>query len=436
MKQVDLKLLLKNSLALPEMSKSILMLAEYFTPYDVGGSEWSIYDLADGLSKIGFLITIFTPNYGFFKSREVRDGFEVVRFPFYFRNNKVKEISPFWHSNILWFIWTTIFTLKFCIKNRVDIIHIQGKYFLLAALACKILLRKKLVITLRDYVLVCPIGVCLMKNRKCSFISYIFQDIPEHIKLYHEDKNVLIKFLLVLASIRLWIASLILRKLLVFTDSIVTISKIAKKIYCLSGVKEILVVPNSNKFLSYKVSQVQKKISNRIIYAGRLTHGKGVGLLIDAIPLILKKNPNLKFYFFGHGLLCKELELLKSSVQGFKKIFVYDYISHKKLLYKIVRSLLVVMPSKWPEPFGRIAIESISCGTPVVVTKNSGVAEVIKNKRWGIIVKDNPQNLALGILSVARDNRSLRKCIQDDRGVIKKNWSDKVYAAYAKIYDK
>ena len=62
---------------------NVLLLSEYFKPYDFGGSEWSTYYLAKGLSKKNFKLTILTPNYGRAHSNENVYNFEVIRFPFY-----------------------------------------------------------------------------------------------------------------------------------------------------------------------------------------------------------------------------------------------------------------------------------------------------------------------------------------------------------------
>ena len=76
---------------------TILMLSEYFPPYDFGGSEWSVFYLAKGLKKMGYKAIILTPNYGN-KKYEDKSGFKIIRFPFY-KKLKKNQLAPFWQTN-------------------------------------------------------------------------------------------------------------------------------------------------------------------------------------------------------------------------------------------------------------------------------------------------------------------------------------------------
>ena len=74
---------------------------------------------------------------------------------------------------------------------------------------------------------------------------------------------------------------------------------------------------------------------------------------------------------------------------------------------------VVVMPSVYPEPFGRIAIEAQAMGRPVVAFEHGGAKETILNEKTGWLAKPNDvdslaQSLekALGISGLERDNLS------------------------------
>ena len=84
---------------------TILMLSEYFPPYDYGGSEWSVFYLAKGLEKMGYKAIILTPNYGN-KKYDDKSGLKVIRFPFY-KKIKKNQITPFWQTNSLWMVWSS-----------------------------------------------------------------------------------------------------------------------------------------------------------------------------------------------------------------------------------------------------------------------------------------------------------------------------------------
>lgn len=66
-------------------------------------------------------------------------------------------------------------------------------------------------------------------------------------------------------------------------------------------------------------------------------------------------------------------------------IFVGNLTDRQKIpFYKNAKSF--IMPIQWPEPFGLTMIESMACGTPVIVNKFGSVSEVMKNYETGIVI--------------------------------------------------
>ena len=47
-------------------------------------------------------------------------------------------------------------------------------------------------------------------------------------------------------------------------------------------------------------------------------------------------------------------------------------------------SRVVLVPSRWPEPFGRIAVEAMACGIPTLVSRTGGLAEIVALSQLGI----------------------------------------------------
>ena len=54
----------------------------------------------------------------------------------------------------------------------------------------------------------------------------------------------------------------------------------------------------------------------------------------------------------------------------------------------------LLMPIEWPEPFGLVMIEAMSCGTPVIAFNRGSVAEVIEDGLTGFIVEDEAAAIA------------------------------------------
>ncbi len=412
------------------------MLSEYFTPFDFGGSEWSTYYLAKGLAKNGVHITILTPNYGKEKNKEFKEGFLIYRPAFYKKINQKKQLTPFWYTNLLWFFWSSFFTIKYCFQNKVDLIHVQGKYFLLAAILAKLILRKKIIITLRDYIILCPLGMCLLyQNKLCTPLEFIKNDIPKLLKIYHKDKNLVVKCILYLEAIRLWFISFFHKKILKYADIIIAISNIEKKIYQKQGFNNISVISNPYLFKILKKAR-KKKINNKIVFAGRITPGKGADILIKIAPILIKKFNNVTLYFIGEGFLKKYL-INESRINKFKShVKFLGHIDHSRLEEHLKTANLTVIPSVWPEPFGRIALESIGVGTPIVVSDRCGVSENIIDKRWGIISSPTETELLKNINLALKNQNIMRSNLQNDFLLIKNIWSNDVYDMHIRIYNR
>lgn len=409
----------------------ILMLAEYFTPYDIGGSEWSTYYLAKGLIEKGFSVTILTPNYGHGKIAEKKDGINIIRFP-YKKNIGKLGISPFWHTNILWLIWTTFFTTLYSLKIKPDVIHIQGKYFLPAALFNKLFFSKKIVITLRDYIILCPLGMCLLRgNKVCSTRDYILKDIKQHLNLYHQNRGLVDLILLTLAALRMRAICFILKLLLRLTDRKIVISHIVKKLYEKQGFKDIQVIVNP---ISFSKQKRLIKRQNQVVFAGRLTPGKGADTFLESIPRILKELPNFKFIFLGEGGLKNNLIKQTKTLKISKKVKFLGYIPHDRLLKILSKSKLSVTPSLWPEPFGRLPIESLMYSTPVIVSGRAGVANYIKDKKWGKISNPTPYELSIAAIYVLKNFYKISRNLTKDKEVIKHTFYQKVIDAHKKLY--
>ena len=72
-------------------------------------------------------------------------------------------------------------------------------------------------------------------------------------------------------------------------------------------------------------------------------------------------------------------------------------------------SLATLMPGRWPEPFGLVAIESMACGTPVLARPSGALPEIIRHGRDGFLAK-GPAGLADHVAEVAAlDRRAIRR---------------------------
>jgi glycosyltransferase involved in cell wall biosynthesis len=83
----------------------------------------------------------------------------------------------------------------------------------------------------------------------------------------------------------------------------------------------------------------------------------------------------------------------------------------KRQLFAHASALL--MPIRWPEPFGMVMIEAMACGTPVLAFSEASVPEVVVNGESGYIVKDEAEMAAAVRLLSELDPARCRACVAE-----------------------
>lgn len=147
-----------------------------------------------------------------------------------------------------------------------------------------------------------------------------------------------------------------------------------------------------------KVTGVDFKKDKVIVYAGRLSEGKGAFFLYKVASKIKEKN--IKFVFVGDGQLRP-----KESLNG--NILFLGRRSRGFVLSLLKKARIAIVPSLVFEGFPRLAIESISLGTPVIGTKIGGIPEAIG--KAGIIINPKEEELKNAILKFCSDEEFYKR---------------------------
>jgi glycosyltransferase involved in cell wall biosynthesis len=122
------------------------------------------------------------------------------------------------------------------------------------------------------------------------------------------------------------------------------------------------------KDLGYKV----------VLYLGRITLQKGIDYLIYAAKKVLEKNPKVIFVIVGSGDMQEQMMSLAASLGILDKVIFTGFLRGEDRTRIFQAADLCVMPSV-SEPFGIVPLEAVAFGTPVLVSKQSGVSEVLKH---------------------------------------------------------
>lgn len=150
--------------------------------------------------------------------------------------------------------------------------------------------------------------------------------------------------------------------------------------------------------------------SRTIAYVGRLEKCKGLQYVIEALPKIIETYPDIQLSIAGRGSYGDKLKQLVSDSQVQEHVEFKGNISREAVneLYK--SSVVALVPSEWPEPFGLVGIEAMSIGRPVVGTNVGGIPEWLEDGVAGFIVEPRDPNAISGaVLKLMGNQKKLLK---------------------------
>ncbi|TDA67501.1 MAG: glycosyltransferase family 1 protein [Clostridia bacterium] len=140
-----------------------------------------------------------------------------------------------------------------------------------------------------------------------------------------------------------------------------------------------------------------------IFFVGRLVPEKGVQVLIQAMPAVLRNCPEAKLIVAGQGPMEGELKYLAQNLGLGPKVYFTGYLddARRNALYAVAD--VAVFPSLY-EPFGIVALEAMAAGTPVVVADTGGLGEVVTHGESGLkAFAGSAASLAENIFRVLRE---------------------------------
>jgi glycosyltransferase involved in cell wall biosynthesis len=181
----------------------------------------------------------------------------------------------------------------------------------------------------------------------------------------------------------------------------------------------------------------------RLLYVGVISPHKGLHVLLDALPAILKRCPGCRLELVGRPYLLPLdwLSTLGDPAEMARLVRFYDgrgYLSHLKeqiarlnltdwvefsgllsradLTQRFRQADLFVFPSLWNELFGMPTAEANACGISVVTSRIAGLPEVIEHGVTGLLVPPGDSSaLAEAIIQLLEDENLRRSMGQAGR---------------------
>lgn len=142
---------------------------------------------------------------------------------------------------------------------------------------------------------------------------------------------------------------------------------------------KVTTVHNGVDFTGQDAVSVERGVSDKIVtFLGRITYQKGPEYFIEAAAKVLKRYPNLRFVMAGSG------DMFHRSIRRVAKLGIADrfhftgFLRGSDVQKMFAYSDVYVMPSV-SEPFGISPLEAMRSNVPAIISKQSGVAEVLRH---------------------------------------------------------
>jgi glycosyltransferase involved in cell wall biosynthesis len=173
-----------------------------------------------------------------------------------------------------------------------------------------------------------------------------------------------------------------------------------------------------------------------VLFLGQMKKIKGVDLFLRLAHALSEQRPNAVFLLAGQ---CKNEpssyteEALRAEIGGHSKIFYLGRYAAVENLYHSAD--LVVVPSRWDEPFGLVNIEALACRKPVVATRVGGIPEIIDDGVNGFLVeRDDFDALLERVLQLVDDPNLRRRMGEAGRTKVEREFTTKPVRELERTY--
>lgn len=331
--------------------KTVFIITSHYPP-NIGGVESHLQALVYGLNKYGckVIVSAYKPLASSYPASmfEKHKGVTIYRMP-WLGFNIVHNLTPYPLLEFLYLfpgLFINSLVVCFLHYNKIDVIHAQG-----------------LVPTV--------VGVILRFLFKKTLVS------STHNLYFFPRKGPYPLFTKIVFSL---------------TDKVLVATNLAKQELVSIGVPANKISffrywINLSKFCHTRKDQAKKRLNwsgFQVLFVGRLIPTKGVDIILEILKSL---KDDINMVVAGDGAMVNQV---KTSIEKYPdKLRYLGRIENSQLPIYYSASDLVIVPSTVDEGWGFVAMEAISCGTPVIASNKGGLSDVV-SPTTGKLVQVNP----------------------------------------------
>lgn len=166
------------------------------------------------------------------------------------------------------------------------------------------------------------------------------------------------------------------------------------------------VILSEDRLLATDTSDQRRAV--RLAFAARLVPEKGPDTAIRTLAhltgVLGANNATLDIFGRGDEPYVAELKGLAASLGIAERVVFVGQVSHTEMMTRYEQYDALLLPSRWPEPFGRTILEAWARGLPVIATAVGGTLEIVTDGETGLLVQpDDPEAMARAALRMLHE---------------------------------
>ncbi len=141
-----------------------------------------------------------------------------------------------------------------------------------------------------------------------------------------------------------------------------------------------------------------------VLAIGRLVPEKGFDVFLRALAQACRHRPELRAVIAGDGPHAARLRDLADELGLGARVCFTGWVDPGAVPALIRSASAVVVPSRWQEPFGLVALQAMQAGIPVIAARSGGLTEIVDDGETGLLVPpDDHMALASALVGLLAD---------------------------------
>ncbi len=367
------------------MGKGVLVVVPTYSP-NIGGVESHLGDLVQELDRRDYKVFVHT--YSPITTSGVKwlplerfNNVEIRRHRWFGKNllHRIEKIPLLDFLYITPYLFLRVFMFMIFNKQKIDIIHGHGFNAALIGMILKNIFRKRLFLS----------------------VHAIYELNPKSI------------------------TAKITKKILLAADGISTLSKASLEELVAFGIprEKISLHRNWADLERFKPIKDKKGLRNElgvpdsfsVICIARLTEIKGIREYVA----VAKRIPQITFLIVGNGPL---EDFVKKESDKTPNLIFLGSVDYRDLHKYYNLGDIFCIPSQYEEGYGRVAMEAVACGSPVVGSNKGGIPEAV-SPEVSVLIEPTVENLEKAILQIYQTPTQFRELKDNCRSYAEKYFS-------------